>query len=305
MLPRKFHLSFGRVYVDVHRRNRQRHFQHTAGEAAFQKLIPIALFQRRRQHLGLDEPAVDEEHLHGAGTSAVHRGRHKATHGDVAAPAVHRHQRSGKFPAQRGIDGGFQLSIAGGMEGFLPILDEFEGNVRVAQGQMLHQPRHGGRLGAVLFHKFQSGGGVIEEVCHPDGGSLRRALLPDRLHMSALAVEGRAHGVLRAAGQHVHPADGGNGRQSFPPEAQCADSGKILRRAELAGSMAQKRGGQLLRRDTAAVVRHPDQAHAAPLDLHHNGGGTGVNGVFHQLLDHGSRALDHLAGGDEIGDMRG
>ena len=67
--------------------------------------------------------------------------------------------------------------------------------------------------------------------------------------------------------------------------------------------MAEEGGGQFLGGDAAAVVRHPDQAHAAPLDLHHHRRGAGVDGVFHQLLDHAGRALHHLAGGDQIRHM--
>ena len=174
----------------------------------------------------------------------------------------------------------------------------------MTQRQMLHQPRHGGGLGTVLLHEFQPGRGVVKEIRHPDGGALRGALLPDRLHVSALAMDGGTYGILRPSGQHIHPADSGNGRQGFAPEAQRPDFGQILRCPELAGGVAQKGGGQLLRRNAAAVVRHPDQAHAAPLDLHHDGGGSGVDGVFHQLLYNGGGALHHLAGGDQVGYMR-
>ena len=39
------------------------------------------------------------------------------------------------------------------------------------------------------------------------------------------------------------------------------------------------------------------------LHLHRYGGGPGVQGVFQQLLGDTGRALHHLAGGDEVGDM--
>ena len=303
MLPGEFHLGLGGVHVDIHRRHRQRHLQHASGEPALHQLVPVALFQGGSQQLRLDEPAVDEKHLHGPGSPAVDRGRHEAPDPDVAAPAVHRHQGLGKLPAQGGVDSGFQFPIAGGVEGLLAVLDEFKGNVRVAQGQMLHKPCHGGRLRAVLFHEFQPGGGVVEQVRHPDGGALRGALLPDGAHVSPLAVDSRAHRVFRTPGQHIHPADGGNGCQSLAPEAQGADPGQVLRRPELAGGVAEKGGGQLARSNAAAVVRHPDEAHAAPLDLHHNGGSPGVDGIFHQLLHNGGRPLHHLACGDEVGYM--
>ena len=117
-------------------------------------------------------------------------------------------------------------------------------------------------------------------------------------------MDSGTRGIPRPPGQHVHPADGGNSRQSLTTEAKGPDFSQILRRAELTGGVAQKGSGQLLRRDAAAVVCHPDQAHAAPLDLHHDGGGSGVDGVFHQLLYNGGGALHHLAGGDQVGHMR-
>ena len=43
VLPGEFHLRFRGVDVDIHRRDRQRHLQHTAGEAALEKLVAVAL----------------------------------------------------------------------------------------------------------------------------------------------------------------------------------------------------------------------------------------------------------------------
>ena len=69
--------------------------------------------------------------------------------------------------------------------------------------------------------------------------------------------------------------------------------------------MAQKRRGQLLRRNAAAVVRHADEAHAAVANFHGNGGGAGIQCVFHQLLHHAGRTLHHLTGCNEIRHMGG
>lgn len=67
--------------------------------------------------------------------------------------------------------------------------------------------------------------------------------------------------------------------------------------------MAEKGSWQFLRCDAAAVICHPDQPHTAVADFHRHGGGTGVDGVFHQLLDHAGGALHHFAGGDQVGHM--
>ena len=104
-------------------------------------------------------------------------------------------------------------------------------------------------------------------------------------------------------GEDVHPGHGGNGGQGLAPEAQGADGGQVLRPAELAGGVAQKGRGKLARGDAAAVIGDAQIGEAPVLHLHGNGGGAGVQGVFQQLLGHAGRALHHLAGGNEVGNM--
>ena len=266
-------------------------------------MVAVALLQGRRQQLGLDEPAVDEEHLHGPGAPAHQRCGDEAADGDVAAPALHPHQSPGKIPAQGGVDGGFQLPVAGCVEAIRAVLDKLKGDVGMAQRQMLHQPRHGGGLGAVLPHEFQSRRSVVEQIPDGNGGALRGARLLHLTGHAALQMERRAAARTLLPCENVHPADSGDGRQSLAPEAQGADFRQVVRRAQLAGGVAQKRRGQLAGDNAAAVVRHPDEAHAAPLDLHHHGGRARVDGVLHQFLHHTGRPFYDFAGGDQIRHM--
>ena len=53
----------------------------------------------------------------------------------------------------------------------------------------------------------------------------------------------------------------------------------------------------------ATVIRHLDQALATEAGLHPDAPGTCVQRILHQFFDHGGRALDHLAGGDAIGNF--
>ena len=69
--------------------------------------------------------------------------------------------------------------------------------------------------------------------------------------------------------------------------------------------MAQEGRGQLLGVNAAAVVSDPQIGQSAVLDLHHNGGGPGVDGVLQQLLGHTGGPLHHLAGGNEVRHMAG
>ena len=52
------------------------------------------------------------------------------------------------------------------------------------------------------------------------------------------------------------------------------------------------------------VVADPDEAAAAVLQIDLDAFRAGVQRVLDQLLDHGSGALDDLAGGDLIGERR-
>ena len=125
----------------------------------------------------------------------------------------------------------------------------------------------------------------VDPSGHPPGSTpLTRAFLP---------------------GEHVQPADGGDGRQRLAPEAQGTNGRQISGGAHFAGGVAEEGGGQFLRRDAAAVVRHPDEGHAAALQLGHHGGRSGVYGVFDELLHDAGRPFHHLAGGDEICHMGG
>ena len=277
--------------------------QHAAGEPALQQLVLIGFLQRRRQQLGLDEAAVDEQHLLAAAAVAIERLGNEALHLHVAAAAGDGQQTKGEIAAHGGVDGGQQLPVAGGMEDLLPITDQLEGHVGVAQGQMLHHAGHGGALGAVLLHELHAGGGVVKEVADADGGALRAAGRLRLAGLAALQMEGRAHLLACGAGEDIHPRYGGDGGQCLAPEAQRADGRQIGGGADLAGGVAQEGGGQLLRRDAAAVVGDADIGQAAALDLRHDGGRARVDGVLQQLLHDAGGTLHHLAGGDKIRHM--
>ena len=106
------------------------------------------------------------------------------------------------------------------------------------------------------------------------------------------------------ARENVEPRHTRDRRERLAAKAQRADGGKVFRRAQLARRVAQKSRRQLARRDAAAVVADAKIGHAAVFHLHRHALRAGVNGVFQQLLDNARGALDHLARGDEVGDMR-
>ena len=62
---------------------------------------------------------------------------------------------------------------------------------------------------------------------------------------------------------------------------------------------------EILARHPHPVVGDPDELASRVLELHGDGARAGVDGVFHQLFDHGGRTLDDLARGDLVDEQLG
>ncbi|MNN22664.1 hypothetical protein D3C81_1360310 [compost metagenome] len=64
--------------------------------------------------------------------------------------------------------------------------------------------------------------------------------------------------------------------------------------------MTGQRQRQVIGRDAAAIVTHPQQLDPALLDINIDALGAGVEAVFQQFLDHRGRTFNHLTGGDLV-----
>jgi len=85
----------------------------------------------------------------------------------------------------------------------------------------------------------------------------------------------------------------------------CRDVFEIIERGDFARCMPRQRNADFLRLDSDAIVAHADQSAAAALEFHVDAMRPRVQGIFNQLLDHGRRPLDDLAGGDLIDEFIG
>ena len=72
---------------------------------------------------------------------------------------------------------------------------------------------------------------------------------------------------------------------------------------QLGRRMAFNRQRQFVRPYPAAVINHQDSRQSASVRLDLDSARTGIDGVFHQLLDGTGRSLDHFAGGDAVDDL--
>ena len=296
----KFHHRLGGVDIDVNHVEGQVNVEYAAGEPAFHLPVGVGLLQGGGEQGGLDDAPAAEKGLHGPAAPARQGFGDIAPDGYVLAASLHLPEAQGEVTAPDGVDGGEKFAVAGGVEFLLSVPEEADGDLRMAQGDLGNETGGGGALGAVALHEFQPGGSVEKQVPDSKGGALRTARRFHRAGNAALQAEGSALRGPLLPGEHVQPADGGDGRQGLPPEAQGADGRQIPGGAHLAGGMAEKGGGQLPGSDAAAVIRHPDEGHAAVLQIRHHGGRPGVYGVLDQLLDDAGGALYDLPGGDEV-----
>ena len=297
----EFDLLLGRVDVHVHGVEAGVQMQHAAGELAHHLLVGIGLLHRGGHGAAFHIPAVHKKVLIAPGPPAAGGQGGKAGDRHLLAGAADRHEAQGQIPAQHGVEGGLELPVAGGAQLLLPVPEEFDAHLRMGQGHPLHHGKAGRPFGGVLLHEFQAGRGIVEQVPHHHRGTLRAPRLVPGDHRAPLQGEGDPQLRPLSAGEQFHPGDGGDGRQRLPPEAQGADGLQVVFASDLAGGMAQEGGLRLPGGDAAAVVGDPDQGHAAVLDLHRHRGGGGVDGVFHEFLDHRRGPLHHFAGGDQVG----
>ncbi len=176
---------------------------------------------------------------------------------------------------------------------------EGEADRRVGDGEALDGLRH--RLGfrAVALQELQAGRGCGKEVRHLDPRALGGWGGPDRPLDPGLDRQGRAGRLLRRAGGDRQAGHRADGRQRLSPEAEGGDRREVAVR-KLRGRMPFHGKPEVVRTHAPSVVHDADEAPAARIDRHLDGGGARVDGVLDEFLDRRRRTLDHLARGDTV-----
>ena len=212
------------------------------------------------------------------------------------------HEIRRDLPAIDSVNDILQVGISRGMQPVLVIVDKFEGNLRMRQGQPFHQIVDITCLSLRAFEKFPANRRIIEHIAYLKGRTFRRSdLLGFRgLFLSAFNNIANAGQLSCRLGNKLHLANRRNTGKSLSTESQGSDAEKILRLRDLAGGVAHKGFFHLAWRDAFPVVGDPHQRGAAVLDLHSHSVGTRVDGIFHQLFYNGRRPLDDLASRDLV-----
>ena len=207
-----------------------------------------------------------------------------------------------ELPAVDGVDRRFDSAFTRSGKGLLPVSDEAEGYLGMGESHSVDDGGNGIGFRHVFFEEFHSRRDVVKEVAHDDGGALGATGFIVGYLLAAVNGVGTACALSRA-GQHIHLGNRRNRRQGFAAEAEGADTGEIILGAHLAGCVAQKGNRHLVKWDAAAVIGNSHIGDAAVLYLDRDGGGTCVDGIFHQFLYDRRGTLDHLSCRDKLRDV--
>ena len=158
----KADFQFGRMDIHVYRLKGHVQMKHTGRKFSHHHAALERFFQSGHGGTAADKTAVDEKLLHTPVGAAVDRTADKAPHPNAVVFILHRHQTVGKIPSIHCIDGGFQLSVPGGMELFFAVPEKPQGNFRVRQGDFIQHTGDGVGFGHVFFQKFHPRRGVIK-----------------------------------------------------------------------------------------------------------------------------------------------
>ena len=179
-----------------------------------------------------------------------------------------------------------------------------EGDVRPRHREPAHHLADRFGLGAVGLEKFQARRRRIKQIADLDAGALRKCRRHDVRFLAAFDRQRpgvRLAGVARGDAELGNRADRG---QRLAAKPQRADLQQVLI-VEFGGGVAIHRQRQIATGHAAAVVGDADPPPAAAIGENVDPARAGIDGIFHQFLDHARGPLDHFAGGDAIDDLFG
>ena len=145
------------------------------------------------------------------------------------------------------------------------------------------------------FEKFPACRRVVVEIAHLDEGALRQR---SRFRQVSIGCQAPGMGGACTAADERQAGNRGDRSQCFAAETKRADMFKIVERGDFGSGMAGKRQCQFILGDAGAVIRDPNQFDAALFELYLQGCTAGIERIFQQLLEYGSRTFNDFACGN-------
>ena len=185
------------------------------------------------------------------------------------------------------------------------VMHKLERHLRTGQRHLTNHALDMAELRAFGTHELAPRRRIEKEIMDIDTGARRmrrraRPLDPPETvadHLMRMPAIGRP-------GYQAKTGDRRDARQRLASKTETLDALQILQAANLAGGMTLQRQRQIPRIETNAIVGHPNPLQPGALYIDTNTPGARVEAVLHQLLDHGGRTSDNLAGCDLIDQLR-
>ena len=294
------------MHIDVHRRKRQLEEYRARGVFPRDDGVAVGLLERGLHQAALDIAAVDEKVLHRpVGPPGVRLDDVSIDGHAVPLGARYLDHVRGHLLTEHRKHRGDQFALAVGREYLLAVADQRKSDFGMGQRGVLDHTQYVTSFGEILFEEFHARRCVVKQVTHHNSRALRAACLLICLDFTGLQMQVQPGDRPGLPGEQVDAGHRRDRSKRFAAEAQCADCGKVLLGAQLAGRVAAEGDGRVLRRHAAAVVRNAQISDAAVFDFHGNTGRAGIDRVLDQLFCDRGRALHHLARCDQVGKMRG
>ena len=194
----------------------------------------------------------------------------------------------------------FQRRPGGVLPEHRPVPSQHPAHLRPREGRQAHPVLNVTPLRLLRPQKLSPAGNVGKKLAHLDAGSRRTARPAGPHHFTPIDDDFRALHGIRLPRLQGETADGSDAGQGLAAETKGLDFHQVPRIPDLAGGMPLQRQQGVLRPHPTPVVEDPDQGTSTPLHRDFDFFRTGIQGIFHQLLDHRGRPFHHLSGGYPI-----
>ncbi len=301
------HLVLGGMHVDVHLMRIDLQIQHVSGLLIVLQLILIGLTNGVIDQTIAHHAAVDVTILHFTQLARPGRIRHPTADAQIAVLPVDvqrmLQKRRAADAAQTALVLAFFLRRPVLADQFA-VVAEVDRHIEARQRDAPHHFIDMAEFGFLGAHELAARRGVVKQIQHfqraadrvRGGFDRHRLLAPFGIGLPRFALVGGA----RRQSQTGYRTDAG---QRFAAKAEADDRLQVVERADFTGGVPRQRQRQIVLADATTVVANADQLGAAAFDIDIDARRPGVQAVFHQLFDDRRGALNHLSGGDLVGEL--
>ena len=297
------HFGLRRVHVDVHAIGRELDEEVDLGAAFLDRRDAVGLLNGVRNRAVPHHPAIDEDVLRSARRPLIGERGDVAVHADAGCVLRDRHEiRAVAVDLEKTL-----LRRARGrrLEQHAIGASQRHPDLRIPERQLRHEPRNLGRFGGVGFQELPPGRQIEKQIRDFDERALGRSDLADVGPAPALDPDLGARERAARARPQAEPRDGRNRRQRLAAKPERAYRRQIRRVPDLARRVPLDSQLRVFTIHPDAVVFDRDEPFAAERDRDGDASRAGIHRVFDELLDHRRGALDHLPGGDLVGERGG